>query len=295
MLLITGGTGFVGRRLAHALTADGRRVRALVRGDARRHALPGSIDVVCGDLADAQAVAGAVERVDTVVHLAATLPGTADAAAFQRDVESTRLLARAARQAGVRTFVHVSSAGVYGAGPTPIAATEDAPLRAQSPYERSKLESEAAVREALADGDTAWVILRPPGIYGPGRPQTLDFLRQVQRRLVWLHGRRRVIVHPVHVDDVVAAIRTVLAREGDARGHVFNVGGERPIVYQELIALVGRLLPCRVYQLSLPAAGEVINRSVDSSKAASRLGLHPRPLMEGMAETIAAFRVDGRL
>jgi nucleoside-diphosphate-sugar epimerase len=96
------------------------------------------------------------------------------------------------------------------------------------------------------------------------------------------------------VDDVVAAIRTVLARD-DARGEAFNVGGERPIVYQELIALAGRLLRCRVYQVSLPASGHVINRSVDSSKAAARLGFRARPLVEGMAQSIDAFRADGLL
>jgi nucleoside-diphosphate-sugar epimerase len=294
MLLITGGTGFVGRHLVHALAGDGRPIRALVRGDSPRQALPSSVHIARGDLTDSPAVVRALDGVAAVIHLAASLPGTPDAAAaFRRDVESTRLLARAARQAGVRTFVHVSSAGVYGAATTAAPMTEEAPLRAQSPYERSKLESETAVRDELSGGDTAWVILRPPGIYGPGRPQTLDFLRQVRRRPVWLHGRHRVIVHPVHVDDVVDAIRTVLARD-DARGEVFNVGGERPIVYQELIALVGRLLPCRVYQVSLPAAG-VINRSVDSSKAAARLGFRPRLLTEGMAQSIDAFRADGRL
>lgn len=291
MILITGGSGFVGRRVARALVAGGASLTALTRGDDRRHLLPAGTRIVVGDITDPAAVNRALEGVDTVIHLAASLPGTADAtSAFSRDVEGTRLMAKVSRACGVHTFIHMSSAGVYG-GSTAAAAAEDAPLAAQSPYERAKLESEKAVLSELSGGDTRWVILRPPGIYGPGRPQTLEFLRDVWRKPVWLHGATRVIVHPTHVDDVVAAIASLLARD-DVRDEVFNVGGERSIVYQGLIALAGRLLSCRVFQISLPVIGRAVNRSVDCTKALARLDLHPRSLADGMAECIESFRAE---
>jgi nucleoside-diphosphate-sugar epimerase len=280
--------------VAKALAASGERVTALVRQAGRP--LPGGIDVVIGDIADASSVdrAFTVHPVDTVIHIAAAVPGVPDAAqAFSRSVAGTRLLAQAARRCGVRRFVHVSSAGVYGAGVILAPTREDAPLLASSPYERSKLEAEQALRAELTGGETQWVVLRPAGIYGPGRPQTLDFLRQVLRKPIWLHGPSRLVLHPTHVDDVVASIMAVRRRD-DLSGEAFNVGGERPIVFQELIALVASLLPCRVYQISLPAM-RTVDRSLDTTKARTRLRLEPRPLADGMADCIAACRAQGSL
>jgi nucleoside-diphosphate-sugar epimerase len=292
MILITGATGFVGRHLAQALVTGGSSSTALIRDERRRNLLPAGTRVVVGEVTDPVAVDQAFDGVDTVIHLAASLPGTPDpATAFRRDVEGTGLLAKASRARGVRMFLYLSSAGVYGAGSTTAPSAEHAPLAAQSPYERSKVESEQTLVRELSGGDTRWVVLRPPGLYGPDRPQTLAFFRDVQRKPVWLHGATRIIVHPTHVDDVVSACMSVLNRD-DVRGEAFNIGGERPIVYQELIALVARLLPCRVFQISLPAVGGTINRAVSTSKAELRLGLRPRPLMEGMADCIASFRAE---
>jgi 2-alkyl-3-oxoalkanoate reductase len=252
--------------------------------------------VVRGDIADVNSVdrAFALHPIDTVIHLAAAVPGAPDAArAFARSVDGTRFLAQASRRHGVRRFVHVSSAGVYGAGTTRTPAREDAPLTASSPYERSKLDAEQVLRAELAGAETQWVILRPAGIYGPGRPQTLDFLRQVLQKPVWLHGTARVVLHPTHVDDVVACIMALRHRD-DFAGEAVNVGGERPIVFQDLIARVASLLPCRVYQLSLPAM-RIVNRSVDTAKARGRLRLEARSLVDGMSGCIAAFRAEGAL
>jgi nucleoside-diphosphate-sugar epimerase len=292
MVLITGATGFVGRHLAQALAARGSSLTALTRSEERRNLLPAGTRVVIGDVNDPNAIDRALEGVDKVIHLAASLPGAPDAAnAFERDVKATRLLARASRARGVRTFLHLSSAGVYGAGSAAGPSAEDTPPAAQSAYERAKLESEQAVLSELSGGNTGWVILRPTGIYGPGRPQTLAFVREVQHKAVWLHGPRRTIVHPTHVDDVVSACLSVLSRD-DVNGEVFNIGGEQSMVYQTLIALIGRLLPCRVFQVSLPAVGRAIDRSVNSQKAYERLGVRPKPLFEGMTQCIASFRTE---
>src|SRR5690242_3983866 len=106
MVLITGATGFVGRHLAQALAARGSSLTALTRSEERRNLLPAGTRVVIGDVNDPNAIDRALEGVDKVIHLAASLPGAPDAAnAFERDVKATRLLARASRARGVRTFL----------------------------------------------------------------------------------------------------------------------------------------------------------------------------------------------
>jgi nucleoside-diphosphate-sugar epimerase len=215
----------------------------------------------------------------------------------------------------VNVFVHGSSAGVYGDGDLEAPRTESAPTLARSDYERSKLEAEGVLVREFADSSVQWVILRPTGIHGPGRSATLAFYRDVQRKKIWMHGPARVIVHPTYVDDLVQVILLVLARK-DLAGEVFNVGGERSLLYQQLIEMVAQRLNRRVVQLQLPAgagraagvieraarligvpaprqlsrlAQPIVNRAVDISKAQRMLGFGPVPLEAGIMDTIDWF------
>lgn len=290
MILLTGGTGFAGRHLALQLAAAGRPVRILSRApDAAR--LPPHVAFAKGDLGDPASLRSALEGVDTVVHAAAAV-GDAPAADLQRlNVDGTAALARAARAGGVRRFVHLSSAGVYGDGPGSAPHREGGPTRAATPYERSKLAAEGALLEALGDSPVAWTILRPTGLYGPDRPATAAQFRDIARRRLWLHGTRRVVLHPTHVSDLVCVVARLL--EGTAaHGEILNVGGERALEYQELIDLVAARLGRMLLQLSAPALSRV-SRAVDTSRVRALLGCPTKPLVAGVDETLAALGLSG--
>jgi dihydroflavonol-4-reductase len=319
MILVTGGTGFVGRRLVEALATGGSAVRVLTRSPAHANAVHERVTFVEANLLEPSSLPSAVQGVATIVHLAASLPGSAGATHLAEiNVDGTRNLARAACASAVSGFIHISSAGVYGDGDIEAPRTERDPVCAATAYERSKLASETAVLRELEGSATHWVILRPAGIHGPGRTATLTFLREVQRKTIWVHGSSRVIVHPTHVDDVVGAIRLVLARD-DLDGEVFNIGGERPLPFAEFIELVARSLNRHLVQLRLPAAAGrgaaaieraarglgmqpparlsrlarvLINRAVDTSKARRMLGLEPVPLEAGIGATVQWFRQE---
>lgn len=310
MILLTGGTGFLGRHLLPRLAAEGRRVRALSR--ARREG--GGVEWVQGDLTDPASLPAAVEGVDTVVHAGAVL--RAGASLESVNAGGTRALAEAARRAGVRRFVHVSSAGVYGDGAGPRPHLETEPTAALTPYERSKLAAERALVEALEGSAVQWTILRPQGLYGADRPATAELFREIARRRLWLHGPARVVVHPTHVLDLVAAIMAVVSR-GGLHGEVINVGGERALEYPELIALIGARVGRAPLQLRAPgwlapmaraaarALGsarpavldrlgrEWINRSVDIGKARRELGFEPVPLEQELDRIAAQLRGPG--
>lgn len=315
MILITGGTGFVGQRLARQLTAEGRPVRILSRSP-HRVALPDTVEWAPGDLTDPSSLCAALSGVETVVHLAAALPGgrVRTAGLQSTNVGGTEALASAARAAGVQRFIHVSSAGVYGDGALEAPHGEADPPSPTTPYERSKLAAEQALETALQGSSVRWIILRPSGLYGPDRPATAAFFREVARRRLWLHGPTRVLVHPTHVLDLVGAIVRSLDRD-DLQREVVNVGGACPVELQELIALVGARLGHQPLQFTLPTwcrnmAAKVagvwslwgepppllqrltrsrINRAISIEKARLLLGFEPVALEWGLDQTTAAL------
>lgn len=324
LILVTGGTGFVGRHFVAALAGRGEAVRVL----SRRHWDPGplSAEGVQGDLLDSDSLPPALHRVTAVVHLAAVLPGphTQDRDLWESNVEGTRRIARAARKAGVKRFVHVSSAGVYGDGDGNGQAphTESAACHPTNAYELSKLDAEKALAEELRGSKVVWTVLRAGGLYGPGRARAVELYRQVARRRLWLHGPARVLLHPTHVLDLVQAI-LLAVDAADLGGETLNVAGDRSLLYPELIRMVAERLGVRTTHVALPypvawtlaAAGErflgvfgapaparlrrlrrrFVNRALDTTKVREKLRFVPIALERGLDETIAWARHEGLL
>jgi nucleoside-diphosphate-sugar epimerase len=321
VILVTGGTGFIGRHLVTQLLADGLPLRVLSR-DAARVAFPRAVESVTGDLAAGTSLAGVLAGVERVVHLAGLSGAAATEAELRHvNVAGTAALARAAREAGIHQFVLVSSAGVYGDPRGQAPSREDDPPAPVTAYQRSKLVAEETLRRELTGSPVQFAVLRPSQVYGPGARSGCGLLLEVARRRVWLHGPVPATVHLAYVADVVAAIRAVLCSD-DLSGEVFNVGGERALDYRDLIAAIGRRVGHTPLQLTAPrwtaalagvagrawrAAGAAaparlerlsgagINWSVDTAKARAMLGYRPVPLEAGLDTTAAWLRREGLL
>ena len=191
-IVVTGGSGFVGRHLLAALTQRPapcviRSFDTVVPADG----LPDGVQTLYGNLEDAQAVRDAVDGADAVVHLAAVVePDGGDVERLSRvNVEGTKTAYREAIAAGASVFLHMSSAGVYGAPRRRGRFVEgDAPSPV-TPYQTTKWEAEQALAE-IDGAATTLNVLRPAGIYGPGSRLEIPQYQQLhrQRWVVELRG-----------------------------------------------------------------------------------------------------------
>jgi nucleoside-diphosphate-sugar epimerase len=232
--LVTGVTGFLGRRLVRQLLGEAVSVRGLVRtnsdrtvlGDLASHARGGRLEFWEGSLGRVDAHCGVAEGCDVVYHLASALQGST-AALFLTNVVATRGLIAAAGRAGVRRFVLVSSLGVYGTSHLRPgdALNERCPLdpepHRRDLYSYSKVAQEEVAWEAHLRGDVPLTVVRPGVIYGPGRDVITG---RVGLRLggivIQMGGRHRLPY--TFVENCAEAVRLAGTAAG-VDGEAFNV------------------------------------------------------------------------
>jgi NADH dehydrogenase len=235
-VLVTGGTGFVGPHVVHALRARDTPVRALVRKPARATRLAAwAVELAEGDVTDPASVRAACEGVDTVVHLVAIIRGRP--ADFERVMkEGTRNVVAAAQQAGVRRFVLASALGVDE-------RTKDA-----VPYFAAKWEMERAVRESGLEH----VIFRPSFVFGREGGVLPTFIRLARWSPVTpIVGPGTQRLQPIWVEDL-AEHYALAVTEQAATNRTFELGGPDAVSWNEFWARLKRVLGKRRLSVHVP-------------------------------------------
>ena len=220
---LTGATGFVGGAIARHLSAQGYRLRLLARRPAALPALADETIAIPGGLGEPEALARLVEGAEMVVHAAGAIKAI-DAQEFVRvNRDGAAAVAQAARQAGVRRFVLISS----------IAARS--PLL--SAYAASKRAGETEVLDRLAEAVT---ILRPPIVYGPRDRETLPMFRAARLGFFPIPGPPEARLSFIHVADFAAAVGACLSAPALPQG-VFELHDGKPEGYgwREIAAALG--------------------------------------------------------
>ncbi|MGN5374482.1 NAD-dependent epimerase/dehydratase family protein [Sphingomonas hankookensis] len=227
-MALTGGTGFVGRRVIAQGVGQGWHVRALTR---RAQPAEPNVGWVRGALDRPESLAELMTGADVVLHVAGVVSAPDVAGFTAGNVAGTQAVLDAARDAGVRRFVHVSS------------------LSAREPQLSRYGASKRAGEELVAASDRDWTIVRPTGVYGPGDTEMRDMFRMAQMGLALLPPPGRVAL--IAVDDLARLLLTLADTDGPRA--ILEVDDGNPMLHADLARLIGDAVGRRVLPLHLPA------------------------------------------
>lgn len=262
-VLVTGGTGFLGRHVCRALIARGVLPRLLVRVGSEGR-IPDDIRRACrvtpGDITVREFVENAAQSTEAIVHLAGIIREFPDrGVTFESvHVEGTRNAVHAARAWGIRRFVHVSALG---------ASAGDS-----AGYFDSKGRAEEIVRESGLD----WTIFRPAGMFGPGDSFFTELTLAVRRAPLFpVPGDGENIMQPVFVGDVVKGIADSLTRH-DTEMRSYDVAGPEQIPFDKLIDRIAASVGVRLRKMHIPVRG--LRRAVEFLTRFKTVPLSPEML-----------------
>jgi NADH dehydrogenase len=238
VILVTGGTGFVGPKIVHALRERELPVRALVRNPAARPAATlaaWGAELVHGDITDAASLRRAAAGCDAVVHLVAIRQGSKEQ--FRRVMEQgTRDLVAASKETGARRFVLMSALGT----------TEE--TKDLVPYYHAKWEME----QTVASSGLEYVIFRPSFIFGRDGGILTTFRRVAKLAPVTpIIGSGEQRIQPIWIDDVAAYFAASVDKP-EAAGRTFELGGPDAVTWNEFWARLKRSLGQRRPSVHVP-------------------------------------------
>jgi len=315
VILVTGATGFLGHNLVAHLIACGHQVRALVRNTSDTRQLQElGVELMVGDVRDADSVRAAMAGCQYVVHGAGLFRFWGDPAAFEgTNAEGTSNVMDAALAQRVERVVHISTVVVVGNPPPDSEIDEYTPCFPVDAYQRSKLDGEKMVQMFARSAGLPVVTLRPGAFYGPWGHYAFNrlfFEDPLKGLRIQVHNGRRV-TFPTFVPDVARAILAAL-KQGRP-GEVYNVAGES-LTHREANRVISRLAGISPLRLNVPGwlmiafakawtklsertgrepyypinlAGYVFNDwRVSSAKARAELGFGPTPFEDGARQTL---------
>jgi nucleoside-diphosphate-sugar epimerase len=317
---VTGGTGFIGGHVVRRLRARGDDVVALVRSPEKAGELRElGVELVEGDLTDADAIRRGCQGVDAVIHGAAIykvgIPKKDHEAMYESNVRGVERVLDTAFEAGVPRIVYVSTVAVFGN--TEKKVVDEAYNRGKpdylSYYDETKTLAHAAAEERIGRGYPI-VMVQPGGVYGPGDHSEIgNMIDQTVSGKLFALPFPELGLNFVHVDDVADGI--LLAHDKGEVGESYVLGGENATMrdlVDKVADISGKEAPKRDMPTGLIKAGapigpvlgklmgfppnfrELIKSSdgvtwwASHDKARDRLGYSPRDLDTGLRETLAA-------
>jgi len=316
-VLITGAGGFIGSHLVDSQLQQGHDVRAVdLHLESLKHqSTHPHLEAIQGSITDNGLLRKIVADAEIIYHLAsAHLDVSLSDSHYRRvNVDATVHLLEAAKEAGVKRFVHCSSVGVIGDVDHPP-ADETTECHPTNIYERTKLEGERAALNFMRRTDFHVVVVRPAWVYGPRCPRTAKLMRTISKNRFFFFGDGQNMRHPVYISDAVKGLE-LCASTASVNGEIFIIAGEAAVPVAELVDVMSKELGVRTPKLHFPIALGVLaglglemvfkplrksppfsRRSVDFfrkhnaysiDKAKHMLGYQPNvDLRTGMQETI---------
>jgi NADH dehydrogenase len=223
MILVTGGTGFVGQVLIRHLVAMGMQVRTLLRPSPDSPRLPRGVPVeavICG-LKDERGLRAAMKGVNVIFHLAGAERKGSQADLMGVDIEGTRTVAGVAGDAGVERFVYLSHLGADRASAYPL------------------LKSKAIAESYITHSGLPYTIFRSAVLFGPGDQFTTQLVRllRISPGIFFLPGGGKTVLQPLWVEDLVTCLTLALDDPGTLN-QVISVGGPEYLSFRQIIETI---------------------------------------------------------
>ncbi len=235
MVLLTGGTGFVGSHLVPRLVDAGYEVRCLVRSWAKAEALKTcSVELVLGDVTNRESLEQAMAGVETVIHLVAVIRERKGVTFDGINVWGTKNVVQAALRSGVKQLIHI---GALGADSNP-----------RYRYIYSKWQGEEAVRRSGLD----FTILEPSVMFGTGCGFTKELVGSIKMFpfLAPIPGSGKTRFQPIWVEDLVTCVLQAL--KGEKSGQTCALGGPEHLTYEQMLDAIMKTLGMRRIKVHIP-------------------------------------------
>ena len=304
--LVTGGAGFIGSNIVHALLERGGQVRIydnLSTGHSKNLAvLQDKVEIVEADLRDPHTLRQAVQGIDVIFHEGA-LPSVARSvedplASHETNVTATIHLLEFCREEGVGRLVFASSSSVYGDTPT-LPKVETMPTSPLSPYAVSKLAAEQYCKVYAQLYGIQTVSLRYFNVFGPRQDPQSDYAAVIPKFISLMLRGESPLIHGdglqsrdfTYIDNVVSA--NLLAAEApDAAGEVLNIACGQSYSLLDLVAALNAILGTSIEpRFGPPRPGDVKHSLADSSRAVEKIGYSVSvDFRAGLAKTVEWFR-----
>ncbi len=233
MIFITGGTGFVGRRLVGRLRAENKDVRVLVHRAKLDYLINLGAEVVKGDILDSAGLDDAMSGCDTVIHMVGVW--RANMKTYRRlHIEGAKNVLKAAKAAGIKRFIYISAMGVS--------------LNIATGFYLTKAESEVAVKDANVD----YTIFRPAVIIGAGDMFTTALVDVIKSSpIVPVLGDGKVLLQPLWVDDLVECIYKSLSLPKTI-GQTYDIAGAKARPYDDILDILMDVLGVSKSKIHMP-------------------------------------------
>ena len=219
MILITGGTGFVGSHLIKRLIDEGHKVRCVIReGSKKIDRIKGlGAEIVHGDVTDADSLIDACKGIDTIIHLVGIIQEEKGMTFQSIHVDGTRNLVNAAKKNNVRLFYYQSANGADKDGKTA--------------YYKTKAEAEEIVKASGMD----YIIFRPSLIYGDGDQFVLRLKKIIHDApVIPIIGSGESLLQPIFIDDLVACLIKAITTP-QLKNRIFCIAGPEQIRFKDVV------------------------------------------------------------
>ncbi len=223
MILVTGGTGFIGRNLVRELVSLGLPVRTLLKPSSKSPNLPKGIpvDVTVCSLNDERGLMAALKDVDFIFHFAGTERLATRADLSSVDINGTRTLVKAAQQSSIQRFFYLSHLGADQNSAYPV------------------LKAKALAEKAIVNSQIPYTIFRSAHVYGPGDQFVTSLARILKKSpgFFFLPGEGESALQPLWIEDLIACF-VLSIHEPDHMNQVFDIGGGEIFTFKEILEAI---------------------------------------------------------